>query len=323
MLAALPFALDHAGGFAHCVEVYVEGHEATSRLLPPMHATDGDWTAPSIVAWWDMTIMLIFGGIPWNCYFQRVLSCESPSKARAHSIWAGFWTCVLTIPPLLLGMAAFAIYGPNGIEPASATLPRLLSSVVPYPVMLLGLGAIVGAVTSSFSASILSAGAMFSWNIYRPLIAPHATSTRLQTVIRISILGLGIAAIALALRVKSVAALWLFTGDLVFVLLLPQLIMALYDPKANIAGSIAACGVSLVLRLGGGLSLETDAGLIGFGAFIPYVEMFAGILPGTPSDWYDSIGATKFPVRTVAMLAGLIVMPLVSRLTAKRSTLVH
>jgi len=316
LLAALPFTLDHAGGLAHSIEVYTQGHPSTSRLLPPFHTGDGTWTAPAIVAWWDMTIMLICGGIPWNCYFQRVLSCESPAKARQHSILAGLLTSLLTIPPLLLGIAAFAIYGPNGIEPASSTLPRLLNEIVPYPVMLLGLGAIVGAVTSSFSASILSAGAMFSWNIYRPLMAPHASSARLETVIRISILGLGIAAVMLALQVKSVAALWLFTADLVFVLLFPQLIMALYDRKANLAGSLTAFFLSLLLRLGGGMSLETDAGVIGYAAFIPYAEIFAGILPGSSSDWYDSVGATKFPVRTFAMLAGLIIMPIVSRLTS-------
>jgi high affinity choline transporter 7 len=320
MLAALPFALDRAGGMAQCAQEYFQGHPTTSQLLPPFHAGAGSWTAPAIVAWWDMTIMLILGGIPWNCYFQRVLSCETPAKARQHSILAGLLTSSLTIPPLLLGMAAFAIYGSGGIVPASATLPHLLNSVVPYPVMLLGLGAIVGAVTSSFSASILSAGSMFSWNIYRPLLAPQATSVRIETLIRLSILALGIAAVALALQVRSVAALWLFTADLVFVLLFPQLIVALYDRKANIFGSIAACVVSLALRLGGGVSLETDDGLIGFGAFIPYVELCASILPGSPGDWYNSIGATMLPVRTLAMLAGLVIMPVVSRLT---TSMVH
>ena len=24
--------------------------------------------------------MLMLGGIPWNCYFQRVLSCKTPAQ---------------------------------------------------------------------------------------------------------------------------------------------------------------------------------------------------------------------------------------------------
>ena len=39
------------------------------------------WTAASVIGWWDVSLMLIFGGIPWNCYFQRVLSCRTPRDA--------------------------------------------------------------------------------------------------------------------------------------------------------------------------------------------------------------------------------------------------
>ena len=116
----------------------------------------------------------------------------------------------------------------------------------------LGLGAIVGAVTSSFSASILSAGSMFSWNVFHRLLAPRATTPELRRVIRASIIVLGATALGMALSARSVAELWFFTADLVFVLLFPQLTMALFDPRANRTGSIAALVVSLVLRRGAG-----------------------------------------------------------------------
>jgi high affinity choline transporter 7 len=306
LLIALPFAMSHVGGWDACWQNYHESQQA-------------DWAPSSTVAWWDMTIMLVLGGIPWNCYFQRVLSCQTPLKAQWHSILAGLLTIGLTLPPLLLGMAALAKWGAGGIETPSATLPLLLKETTPYLVMLLGLAAIIGAVTSSFSASILSAGSMFSWNVYQRLLAPQAPVDRLKHVIRASIVLLGVAAAVMALSVKSVAALWLFTGDLVFVLLFPQLAAALLDPKANWIGSVAAFTVSLLLRLGGGMSLETDAGLIGFPAIVPYAEIFSPLLAGSPGDWYDSIGATLFPVRTLAALAGMMTLPTVSRLTARSS----
>lgn len=315
LLAALPFALDKTGGLEECWRQYAQ-RKQTAALLIPIRA-DAYWTWPGIVAWWDMSIMLILGGIPWNCYFQRVLSCQTPVKAAWHSILAGVLTIALVGPPLLLGIAAFVIYGPSTIEPASLTLPRLLKEQTPYPVMLLGLAAIIGAITSSFSSSILSAGTMFSWNVYRRLLVPQTSLSHLKTVIRASIVVLGIVAVALALVVKSVAALWLFTGDLVFVLLFPQLVMALYDPKTNRVGSITAFAVSLFLRIGGGLSLETDNGAVGFAGFIPYAEIFSRWLPGEPADWYDSLGATLFPVKTLSAVAGLVLLPLVSRLTAQ------
>ena len=126
-----------------------------------------------------------------------------------------------------------------------------------------------------------------------------------------------VAATYMAMRVQSVAALWLFTGDLVFVLLFPQLVYALFDAKANRTGSIVAFAVSLALRLGGGVSLETNSGQMGFPALLHLPEWIPGVLPGSASDWYDSIGAATYPVRTLAAAAGMILLPLVSRMTGR------
>ena len=93
----------------------------------------------------------------------------------------------------------------------------------------------------------------------------------------------------MALKVQSVQALWFFTSDLVFVLLFPQLVAALFDSKANLIGSMAAFSVSLILRVGGGEPL------FGIPALIPYPE------------W--------LPFKTLAASAGLILLPAISRLT--------
>ncbi len=88
----------------------------------------------------------------------------------------------------------------------------------------------------------------------------------LTMVMRIAIALLGVGAVWMALKVQSVQALWFFTSDLVFVLLFPQLVAALFDSKANLIGSMAAFSVSLILRLGGGEPL------FGIPALIPYPE---------------------------------------------------
>src|SRR5262249_40995925 len=117
---------------------------------------------------------------------------------------------------------------------------------------------------------------------------------------------LGALAAVMALKVQSVQALWFFTSDLVFVLLFPQLLFALFDPKANRIGSITAFCVSLILRLGGGEPL------LGLSPFIPYPEIFTS----DPSKWYDA-GAMLFPFKTLATLVGIALLPVVSRLTAR------
>jgi high affinity choline transporter 7 len=317
LLIALPFAMGEVGGWQSCFAHYAETRGETARLLPPLTSSSGHWTTPAIVGWWETSLMLMLGGIPWNCYFQRVLSCQTPTKAAWHSIIAGALTIVLTAPPLLLGMVVAVYAWPESqqaalaAEPAMA-LPLLLRELVPTAVGLLGLAAIVGAVTSSFSSSILSAGSMLSWNVYRTLFAPDASVSSLRRVIRISIGLLGVLAAGMALRVGSVQQLWFFTADLVFVLLFPQLLWALFDPRANLAGSVTAFAVSLILRLGAGEPL------LGLPTLLPYPHLCSSFLPGEPADWYDPQGVVIAPFKLIAMLAGLVLLPLVSRLTAAR-----
>ena len=315
--AALPFALDGAGGLARSWTQYAAARPDGIGLIPHVIPGGTVWTRASVVSWWDVSVMLICGGIPWNCYFQRVLSCRTPGRARGHSVLAGVLTMAFIVPPLLIGVAARNYPWPAATlnrlrhDPA-ATLPIVFAEAVPPGIGILGLAAIVGAVTSSFSSSILSAGSMLSWNGLRQLILPGLPVAAMRRVIRASILLLGAAAALLALKVQSVQALWFFTSDLVFVLLFPQLVFALFDVRANRIGSIAAFATSFVLRAGGGEPL------LGLPHFIPYPQLFAPILSGSPADWYDpQTGAMLFPFKTVAAAAGFVLLPLVSRATAR------
>lgn len=293
---ALPYALRGAGGLHHAWLAYVAARPDASSVLPPLTAHAGLWSGTAISGWWDTSVMLVFGGIPWNCYFQRVLSCKTPRAARGQSVLSGLLTILLTIPPLLMGVAAFGFPWPSDVAarlaatPADA-MPMLFARAVPPLVGLLGLAAIIGAVTSSFSSSILSAGSMVSWNGVRRLMWPDLSPPQMRRVIRTSIVLLGGLATLLALKVQSVQALWFFTSDLVFVLLFPQLLYALYDARANRIGSIVAFVVSLTLRIGGGEPL------LGLPALISY--------------------PAELPFRTVAAAAGLLALPVVSRLTAR------
>jgi high affinity choline transporter 7 len=197
----------------------------------------------------------------------------------------------------------------NPRSDATYALPLLLRYMVPAAISLFGLAAIIGAVTSSFSSSILSAGSMASWNVYRPLLRPDATVAQMKLVIRGSIVVFGALAAVLALRSPSVKDLWFFCADLVFVLLVPQLVFALFDPKANRIGSIVAFAVSLTLRLGAGEPI------LGIPAFIPYPEIFADWLPGGAAAWYDGPDKMLFPFRVLAAATGMVLLPVVSRLT--------
>jgi high affinity choline transporter 7 len=318
MSLAIPFALHAVGGLGASWSAYAAAFPDRGGLLPPLSAGGTVWTPSVVWSWWDVSLMLLLGGIPWNCYFQRVLACETPARARQTSIVAGLMTIVLVGPPLVLGVVA-AVYPWDAsararlaVSPAEA-LPLLLGAATPALVALLGLGAIIGAVTSSFSASVLSAASMASWNGLRAL-ARDVSQDGLQRALRLGIVLVGAIAAVLALRAQSVQALWYFTSDLVFVLLFPQLVAALYDPRATRLGSTVAFGVSLLLRLGGGEPL------LGLSPFIRYPELLARVFPMDPAAWYDASGAMLWPFRILAAAAGMILLPVVSRLTPRRAS---
>lgn len=328
LLVALPFVFDSWGGVGPALDGYLRIRADRGSFLPPLTPTGNFWTLPALVGWWDVSLMLMLGGIPWNCYFQRVLACRSPRHAQWHSVLAGLLTIGLVIPPLLMGVAAFShSWSADRLAQLEATparvLPMVFQELTPGLVMLLGFGAIVGAVTSSFSSSILSAASMVSWNGIHRLIRPNLTLDQMRRLIRAMILLLGGLAVLLALQVQSVQALWFFTSDLVFVLLFPQLLWALYDRRANLPGSVTAFALSLLLRIGGGEPL------FGIPPLIPYPEIAAAvwqvISPASANglvagDWYDKVsGVMIFPTRIMAAAVGLVSLPLVSRLTGKWS----
>ena len=279
---ALPVALDAVGGFDRAWGVYSAGAAGRSRSRA---TSRGGTSAPCSSS----------AASRGTVIFSACCRAARRDDAVRHSVFSGLLTIVLTVPPLLLGLVVFAYAWPPDLlarlaaQPADA-LPMVFRYITPPVIGLLGLAAIIGAVTSSFSSSILSAGSMFSWNTCTRLLRPDLSFRHMKLVIRATIATIGLGAVWMALEVQSVQALWFFTSDLVFVLLFPQLVSALFDRKANLPGSVAAFSVSLILRVGAGEPL------FGIPAVIPYPEIV--------------------PVKTLAAATGLILLPLVSRLTA-------
>jgi len=239
--------------------------------------------------WMDNACLLIFGGIPWHCYFQRVLSSPTPAVARRLSLIAAVLCLLMAIPPALLGMAG-AVYDWSGHAPSGdfLVLPQVLRDLAPRWVGVLGLCAVAGAIMSSVDASIYSAASMFSWNIMHRILRPSEDPALLARTNRYAIVVLGIVGTLIALNVRSIYTLWFLSADLVYVLLFPQLLVVLYYRWASARGVLAGLAVGLVLRLGGG-------------------EATLGIAP-----WIEY--GPDFPFKTVAMLCGLLTTLVISRL---------
>ncbi len=288
----LPFALPLAGGLNVVLDSYQIDHAETMRIAPPLSAFTGKDAWGWI--WGDFAMMMILGGIPWQVYFQRVLACKSDSAAIRLSVLAGVGCLLIAIPVVIIGMiGSNADWSALGVQTApepNMVLPYVMRYMTPPFVATLGLCAVAAAVMSSIDSSLLSASSMFAWNVYRPF-RREATDEQIRFAMRAALVLTTCASAILAITVSSTYALWVLCADLVYVILFPQLLLALFDRKANIVGATAGLIVSMAVRSIGG---EPSLG-------IP-----------SPLSGIDSI-----PLRTIAMLSGLITIAAVSRLTGK------
>ena len=292
----VPFALQQVGGLDELWIAYQAKKGATATLLPTKEGLGSYYWN-----WWDYALLLTFGGIPWQVYFQRVLSAKNEKTAMWLSILAGFVCILVSIPAVIIGMVGDVFVWQNaGLLPppdAASTLPHVVRYLTNPTVATIGLGAIAAAVMSSVDSSILSASSMASWNVYRPLVRPSVSSEHLAKIIKRSIWIVGVTATLLALNINSVYELWFLCSDFVYCLLFPALVCALFDPKANSYGAIAGFLVAAFLRFGGGDSV------LGLPILLPYPMIENGVV--------------LFPFRTLAMVSGLITILLVSRITQR------
>ena len=53
-----------------------------------------------------MFLLKVFGGIPWQAYFQRVLASNTVSNAQTASFIAAFGCAFMAIPSILIGATA-------------------------------------------------------------------------------------------------------------------------------------------------------------------------------------------------------------------------
>lgn len=285
LCVVVPFVASAVGGFGPALDAY-RAHVRAS---------------PSAVNWWawgDSMLLLIFGGIPWHVYFQRVLASRDESTARRLSLIAAVCCLAAAVPPALIGVLAhgadWAALGLAAPEP-TLVLPYVLRHLTPPLVAAVGLGAVSAAVMSSMDSSILSVSTMASWNIYRPLVNPQASDRTLTRVVRRAVLVAGVSATLIALQVRSIYSLWVLCSDLVYCVLFPQLLLALWDRKANRWGSYAGMSVAFILRAAAGEPL------LGLPRLLP--------LP------VDAAGLDTVPIKTLAMVTGLVTMWAVSRIT--------
>ena len=157
------FAVPEAGGYVEMWRGYRSDMGALARPFPPLRGWGEDGLGAYYWQWWDCMLLLVFGGIAWQVYFQRVLAAKSPAVARNLSLIAAVICVAAALLATLIGMVGTQLdWTALGVEKlpneeAALILPYVIRYATPPFVAMLGLGAIATAVMSSVDSSILSA----------------------------------------------------------------------------------------------------------------------------------------------------------------------
>jgi len=294
LFLALPFALNH------------EHVASIDQSVTPWfgEVESQDWGL-----WIDYAFLLLLGGIPWQCYYQRVLSSKTSKRAVLLSYGGGLIALIMTIPSVLFGAIAKATdweatgYGKK-IENTSVVLPLCLQYLTPPVVSFFGLGAISAAVMSSTDSSMLSASTLLARNVYKTVFRPTASEKEVLMALWVIIVLNCTCATALAIHYKSIYNLFVLCGDFVFVIVFPQLLLVLYYDKSNTYGSVFSFVIGLALRLMCGEKTFNLDPVISFGLLYGEADAVTGVVPTGP-----------LPYRTFVMLISLACHVAMSTLT--------
>ncbi|XP_046367266.2 high-affinity choline transporter 1-like isoform X3 [Haliotis rufescens] len=265
----------------------------------------GELPTNQIGVYADVSCQVVFGGLSWQAFYQRVLASKTPSVARTSSLLAALCSLLLSIPPAAIGVVGAAVdwnatsyTGDIPIPPEyhSFILPMVLNYLCPLPVGVLGLGVVAAAVMSSADSAVLSSGTIFAKNIYKDVIRPQASDRELMWVMRGGILVTGTLSCIIAILVNSVYGLFYMCSDLMYVILFPQLTCVLWIGFTNTYGALAGYVLSLLLRISGGDPLLSIPSLIHF-------------------PFYTEADGQLFPFKTLAMIVNFVAIISVSAFT--------
>jgi len=158
------------------------------------------WVWITFLGGW-MTMML--GSIPQQDVFQRITSAKSAKIALWGSILGASVYFCFTFVPMFIAYAATlidpALFGKLVVDDSQKVLPTLVLQHTPLIAQAIFFGAVLSAIMSCSSATLLAPSVTFAENIVRGYI-PHLSDKGFLRVMRICLLGFGSCVLLYALN---------------------------------------------------------------------------------------------------------------------------
>ena len=238
---------DLAGGVGRVFEAV--STSGRLRFLPPPDAK-------SVLAFVAAGLTVLLGSIPQQDVLQRIVSAKDESAAARGAVAGGLLYFAIAFVPIFLVSAAALVDAPMVqrliTQDHQLILPTLILERTPLAIQVLFFGALISAILSTASGALLAPSVMVAENLLRPLFPPKDDAALLR-MMRLTVLAIGIAVAAMALRSSlSIYQLVNESGKVVLVAAFVPLVAGLFWPRANSRGAL----VSAVAGLAAWLAFE-------------------------------------------------------------------
>jgi Na+/proline symporter len=183
----------------------VVAHASAAGKLEFLPSGGYEVWVPFVGAW----ITMMLGSIPQQDVFQRITSAKSERVAMAGSILGGSLYFVFAFIPMFLAYSATLI-DPAMFHQLLATdsqlvLPTLILQHTPIFAQVIFFGALLSAIMSCSSATLLAPSVSFTENILRPML-PHISDRIFLWLMRVVIVAF--AGMVLAMALTSSASIF-------------------------------------------------------------------------------------------------------------------
>jgi solute:Na+ symporter, SSS family len=247
------FAADMAGG-ADKVIALAQSKDLFKFLPEP--------TFEQTMMFLAAAITMMFGSIPQQDVFQRVMSAKDVKAATRGPVIGGACYILFAFVPMFLVTSALIIMPEQAAtlikEDPQKVIPTLVMEKMPFVMQVLFFGALLSALKSTASATLLAPSVTFVENIWRQFFPRVSDKAELRTM-RIAVLVFSVCVCAYAIALQGTPIYDMVSGayQVTLVGAFVPLVAGLYWKRATTQGAIFSIVLGILTWL---MFMATPAG---------------------------------------------------------------
>ena len=195
-------------------------------------------------------VTIMFGSIPQQDVFQRVMSANNIKAATRGPVIGGICYILFAFVPMFLVVSAMIIMPEKAAtlmaEDPQKVLPTLVMEQMPFVMQVLFFGALLSAIKSCASATLLAPSVTFTENIWRQF-KPYQSDQQELRAMRVTVLGFSVIVLCYAIQMQGTSIYEMVSSayQVPLVGAFVPLTFGLYWKRASTQGAIAAIVLGL------------------------------------------------------------------------------